>query len=1095
MKKVYKMALNLNIPSSEKISEMNAAEEAKIVEGSPEEFAKGNEQEGVQVASAFGYLKNLTKLFGTKTPPTPMKETLPEFQNNPNYSYRKTQKEATEDFVEKGLLSKEGAEKFEKENFSAELSSEDLRKDSQIKEAQSILSEDEQSAKDLLDKGKGAATFTQNPKAKAFKNKFASEEDADKFINLKSNAEDFVTEKSDFNFSNIKSTDDVLETIDTISNLYKKEKTPLTRGVIPNERTMQDSAELLLDEIGLTKRIINRKTGELFNAAELTAARQLLTSSAKKLSDLANLVDEGTATNKEQLLFRRQLAIHSAIQLQLKGAQTEAARALQSFNINVGEMSELNAAMEISRALDENGSVATTQALAKKVKQINRIQVPKHRNKSLNNFAVVGYGSKTKKIVHEMYVAGLLWQTATQFKNTVGTASFMLFQLPAEQIAGLYGSVARGGKKLIGASNRISEDQVYTADAAIRFWGQMSAFQDSAKLFARSFATEMPSSRINRYDIEDFSAISSTDKGIFGTAINWFGISTRLPFRLLTSTDEFFRNMSQRGELYVAAHRRYQYSINQGKSKSEAADEASKIFLDPRAVGDLLEETGRKDVMMSDLGTTGKVIRKFQDNWFGRFILPFSQAPTNSIISTADFIPGNPFGRSFYDVLGKNGPKKQQIALGKYSFGAGFGAYVYTNALNGKITGGMPRDKNVRESLSPGWQPYSFVFRSNVDEWEKDENGILAPLYDQYGRPNGPLTYISYHGFEPVGGVIGIFADAAQTIVRTHDSQERTQIIQQFILSSMRYYRDLPMLQAVGDIINVLDSDDIDVRKLLRSPAEASADGMLPFSGFLRMYNRLNDPIKKRTAGSGELYTMDEIRNAKDSEGNFLYRTKEGDPDFSLVGKAKNNTTSEINNTLKLLQQYNAKNSQFFTSEETKEKLLVPIYDSFGEKLGADEASLATSPGVALWNNITGFKIKKGEVPSKLKSEIIRLIHTTQGELPIRQPAPTKSGIRLTNKQYADWINISKNEIKLRYLGRNLTFREHLEETIRSLEYNARTTSDRMRVKLLRNVENKYLENGFEQLLDQLDENGNFKYGNLREAYEDLQTLKEQGRR
>ena len=240
---------------------------------------------------------------------------------------------------------------------------------------------------------------------------------------------------------------------------------------------------------------------------------------------------------------------------------------------------------------------------------------------------------------------------------------------------------------------------------------------------------------------------------------------------------------------------------------------------------------------------------------------------------------------------------------------------------------------------------------------------------------------------------------------------------------------------------------------------------------------------------------MDEIRNAKDSEGNFLYRTKEGDPDFSLVGKAKNNTTSEINNTLKLLQQYNAKNSQFFTSEETKEKLLVPIYDSFGEKLGADEASLATSPGVALWNNITGFKIKKGEVPSKLKSEIIRLIHTTQGELPIRQPAPTKSGIRLTNKQYADWINISKNEIKLRYLGRNLTFREHLEETIRSLEYNARTTSDRMRVKLLRNVENKYLENGFEQLLDQLDENGNFKYGNLREAYEDLQTLKEQGRR
>ena len=42
------------------------------------------------------------------------------------------------------------------------------------------------------------------------------------------------------------------------------------------------------------------------------------------------------ATDLIRLAFRRQMAIHGGIQLELKGAQTEAARALQSFQIKVG---------------------------------------------------------------------------------------------------------------------------------------------------------------------------------------------------------------------------------------------------------------------------------------------------------------------------------------------------------------------------------------------------------------------------------------------------------------------------------------------------------------------------------------------------------------------------------------------------------------------------------------------------------------------------------------------------------------------------------------------------------------------------------------
>ena len=66
-----------------------------------------------------------------------------------------------------------------------------------------------------------------------------------------------------------------------------------------------------------------------------------------------------------RLRFRRQLAIHSGIQLQLKGAQTEAARALQSFQIRVdGELDATRFGEEATRLLAESGAAGATDALA-----------------------------------------------------------------------------------------------------------------------------------------------------------------------------------------------------------------------------------------------------------------------------------------------------------------------------------------------------------------------------------------------------------------------------------------------------------------------------------------------------------------------------------------------------------------------------------------------------------------------------------------------------------------------------------------------------------------------------------------------------------
>ena len=133
------------------------------------------------------------------------------------------------------------------------------------------------------------------------------------------------------------------------------------------------------------------------------------------------------------------------------------------------------------------------------------------------------------------------------------------------------------------------------------------------------------------------------------------------------------------------------------------------------------------------------------------------------------------------------------------SIGAATMYTVGQYALEGKVTGAMPEDQKLRDALPKGWQPYSFVFRG--DGFPNDENGEPLPLYDVYGRPNGPLTYFSYGGFEPVGAIIGITADVVQRTNKTRDPEMRNNLAAAALLATLDYYKQLPMLQGIADVV------------------------------------------------------------------------------------------------------------------------------------------------------------------------------------------------------------------------------------------------------------------------------------------------------
>ena len=148
----------------------------------------------------------------------------------------------------------------------------------------------------------------------------------------------------------------------------------------------------------------------------------------------------------------------------------------------------------------------------------------------------------------------------------------------------------------------------------------------------------------------------------------------------------------------------------------------------------------------------------------------------------------NPKSKIRNNLLGNNGAKAQQRQLARLSMGAVTMGMMHEMALNGRITGSYPSDKQLQRMLPPGWQPYSFVFRG--EGFPVDEDGDPLPLYNpETGLPNGPLTYISYQGLEPVSAFVGIAASTAQHPDYVRGSRGQTELFQRLYCGDCRVFQ------------------------------------------------------------------------------------------------------------------------------------------------------------------------------------------------------------------------------------------------------------------------------------------------------------------
>ena len=995
--------------------------------------------------------------------------------------YKETQKRLTEKALKEGKLSQKAHDDFVEAGYNYANLKESKERDSILKAAKAALQAEIKNKKPT------------NPNLVSL----SPEEEITQFMNAQEKAAIMVQKdffKSDtINLKHIQTTDDVKATIEAVSNLPSVDEAmqSLTQGKKSHAQTTDEALALLSDEMGVTKRFLARRIGETFDAKMLLAGRMLLTKSSEQLhryaSEIRALQDAGQSLPTNLLLsFRRQMALHSGIFAQLKGAQTETARALNSFNImakgDFGDAQRLADEM-----LAQNGGEKEAAKLADAYLKIARTNNPGNKHNFVNN----RYASKVNNLWQEAYMNGLLSGIPTQFKNIFGSAAFMAYQLPEEFLAGLIGATERGARRTLNLKNAdVTDPGVSVEDPLIRFFGFTQSLHDAFLIGYDAFKTNVPTDYLTRLDLPTQNAVPRPEilkSGNIGKVVDVLGHAMRIPSKLLLGTDEFFKAVSQRGELYVQAQKAKRLALQQGKTVEEAEMDALSVMLDPRSVRQELESTARYNTLTTDLGTFGKLIKKHQQpdrlaSPIVRTIIPFVTAPTNAILRTLERFPITAPFTDFSlvpDLLGKNGATARQKTVAKMTMGGAFSAVTYNMALDGRITGGYPKNRKERIKLQEaGWQPYSLVFRGK--DFPRDTDGDLLPLFDpRTGRPNGKLTYISYAGIEPVGAFLGIAAQTIELGRRVPDDEARQNVFFNFFAAIGDYVLEQPMLMGIASIVKSFEQDDYS--RLIDSPLGNMIPGTIgvpnPQSSNMRNINKILDPRATKFSKPIDLYTIEDVEKMDVDE--FT-----GEPRYYLVGvkKTEGHGLENLKNSLEYYKQI-----QKAIIPGGDREVAAPRYDVFGEQV-YNNARFDQNPIQAMYNQLSPFKIMVGEEPSEIAKEMIRI------GMPLRRDKKLFARgklIQISEKAKSDWSKIAKNDIELKARtikirgGGSYTFRDAVEEMTFQRDYLKGTKEDQYRI--IQTLENKFYEAALPDLLDMPE------HKNLMEAYYGRLELLEEG--
>lgn len=539
------------------------------------------------------------------------------------------------------------------------------------------------------------------------------------------------------NFARIDTPEDVQKAMQGLAD-----SVPLTADTAKEGVRSFDQMKLDASHQNAWDALVSRQAGQPLSDSQMLAARQLWASATDKMSQLAT--EAATSPSEANLFaFRKMLAVHNMIQNEVLGARASIARAQASMRIPVGTSAER--LREIQFQLESSGGTEVARELAQAVDKMAKAGMISE----MTTAAEKGAFARTTDAVKEAWTLGLLTSPKTHLKNIVSNAAFVPMQMVERSTAAKFA-------QLLGDTG-----SVQPGEAAAQYFGMTRGASDMFRYYAKlsrsrllegsdeaaKTALENPIYETGLKDVGKMDlppAISSEALKIpadswLGKAADATGSVYGVTSNALTAEDNFFKVLAYRMETHAQAFRQAQQEINAGTLAPEqgAARMADLIANPPENIRLASADQALYQTFNEAPGWFGQMLLKAKRNsLFAHILVPFARTTANLQRAAFERTPLAPLvGQWRADIAA--GGARRDLALARWSLGTAAFAALTDATSSGLITGKGPVDPGRRAALTrEGWSPYSIKVG---DRW------------------------LTYNGISPVGDVIGMAADVAET--------------------------------------------------------------------------------------------------------------------------------------------------------------------------------------------------------------------------------------------------------------------------------------------------------------------------------------------
>jgi len=613
----------------------------------------------------------------------------------------------------------------------------------------------------------------------------------------------------DFNFETINASDDIKKLVNTTSEFFGDEITAAKGGEKRTLKEVKETADLL----GSTPDQLTKAFGDTQNLdARVVATKRVLLASTGQLRELMTKAAADTATDLDLLALKKHAARHAAITAEFKGVQTEVARALNAMKIVTGPYA---ANMdEIIQGLGGRDSI----------KKFARAGLELGDDVALNGFVRKAWWEKLESSVVAHFMGSILYGPTTQMVNVLSNSLMPVGRFIETGIASSVGATRRA----LGAAAR--DDDIVIQQLQGHFFGAIHGFKDAIRVSKQGWGAfadavkaaargDMDSARtVLAESGEEFGtawrtlasgepqldaltklehnphALSAEAWGATGTlgkALDAYSFIMSVPTRGLVTMDEFFKSINYQAARYEEG---YQVAAKEGlegdafKGRVAEVASAEDAVLHKNAL-----QTSREMTFTNELGELGQgVQRVLAKRPILRMLAPFVRTPVNILKYVGNRTPLlNEWASHLRGDLAAGGARRD-MAMARTAMGATLYGTALTLALDGKITGGGPKDQKLMRDA--GWQPYSFKVG--------DE-------------------YFAFNRTDPFGMFFGLAADIAE-ISGQLDEVELDELSAMAITAFSKNVFSKTWMTGISEAVSVMDSPDMNpsdkyMRNLLAS--------------------------------------------------------------------------------------------------------------------------------------------------------------------------------------------------------------------------------------------------------------------------------------